>query len=59
MMHKGRQIVHAAKRGDRCYDGKRGRYHHALDAQSGIDESSIKGPFASSDLAHADIEVNH
>ena len=40
------QVVDAGKRGDQCYANKTGIYWHNLDHQSGIDVSSVMGPFA-------------
>lgn len=40
------QVVDAGKRGDLCYANKKGIYWHNLDHQSGIDVSSVTGPFA-------------
>lgn len=47
------QVVDASTRGDRCYETRRGWHWHYLDELSGIDESTIHGPFPSYEEAYA------
>jgi hypothetical protein len=42
------EVVHTARRGDRCYMGKEpGYYWHELDEDYAIDEATIRGPYNS------------
>jgi hypothetical protein len=47
------QVVKAEERGDACYANLRGWYWHELDEDSGIDTTSIRGPFVNSKNAKA------
>jgi hypothetical protein len=55
MMLQDRQIVFAQKRGDACYEGKMGWFHHEFDDQKAIDTPTIRGPFQTQALAAEDV----
>lgn len=49
------QVVRALDRGDLCYQNKHGWFWHQLDDDSGIDTSTIRGPFKTEDRAREDL----